>query len=328
VRILVTGGAGFIGSHVCDAFLTKGDEVSVIDDLSQGRVGRLPEGAELYKETVLNASRLSALIAEIAPELVCHLAAQVDVRASVATPGNDADVNVIGTINVLEAARAVGARVLLSSTGGALYGKDAPVPSSENVPPEPGSPYGVSKYCAEQYVTLYNRLFGTEHAILRLANVYGPRQGTSSEAGVVSIFCANGIQEKPLTIYGDGKQTRDYIYVADCVAAFQAAAAHEKAGIWNIGTGIEATVLDLAALVARLTGGRNEPTFAPARKGELSRSALTWERAAQDLGWRPATSLADGVQAVISWFKAGAPDRPSSGHGQCRTDQVLPFFRA
>lgn len=309
MRVLVTGGAGFIGSHVCDAFLANGDEVCVIDDLSHGRTGRLPESVELYKESVLNRSRLSALVAEIAPELICHLAAQVDVRVSVASPSKDADVNVIGTINLLEAARVVGARVIFSSTGGAIYGEDAPVPSSESTQPAPGSPYGVAKYCAEQYVNLYNRLFGAEHAILRFANVYGPRQGSSGEGGVVSIFCANGVQEKPLTIYGDGKQTRDYIYVDDCVAAFRAAADYGKAGIWNIGTGAEVTVLDLAALVAQLAGRRSRLVFAPARVGELSRSALDWERAAQDLGWRPATSLADGVQAVVSWVEAGAPDR-------------------
>jgi UDP-glucose 4-epimerase len=309
MRVLVTGGAGFIGSHVCDAFLASGDEVSVIDDLSHGRIDRLPDRVELYKETVLDASRLSAVVAEIAPDLICHLAAQVDVRVSVACPGKDADVNVVGTINVLEAARVVGARVLFSSTGGAIYGADAPVPSSEVVQPAPGSPYGVAKYCAEQYITLYNRLFGTEHAILRFANVYGPRQGSSGEAGVVSIFCANGLQGKPLTIYGDGKQTRDYVYVEDCVAAFRAAAKYGKAGIWNIGTGVESTVLDLAGLVAQLTGRGSQLVFAPARVGELSRSALTWGRAAQDLNWRPTTSLADGVQAVISWSAAGAQDR-------------------
>jgi UDP-glucose 4-epimerase len=311
MRVLVTGGAGFIGSHVCDAFLANGDEVCVIDDLSHGRVGRLPEDVEFYKESVLNAPGVSALVAEIRPQLICHLAAQVDVRVSVAAPVQDAEVNVLGTVNLLEAARVVGARVLFSSTGGAIYGEGAPVPSSESELPAPLSPYGVAKYGAEQYVSLYNRLFSTEHAILRFANVYGPRQGSSGEACVVSAFCANGIEGKPLTIYGDGKQTRDYVYVEDCAAAFLAAADFGRAGTWNIGTGTEVNVLELAELVARLTGGASRLVFAPARIGELSRSALTWERAAQDLGWQPATSLADGVQAVVRWFAAGAPDRSS-----------------
>jgi UDP-glucose 4-epimerase len=311
MRILVTGGAGFIGSHICDAFAANDDEVFVIDDLSSGRASRLPEGVTFYKESVLDAPRLSALVAEIKPELICHLAAQVDVRVSVACPGKDAEVNVLGTVNTLEAARAVGARVLFSSTGGAIYGEDARIPSPESELPAPVSPYGVAKHGAEQYVSLYNRVFGTEHGILRFANVYGPRQGSTGEACVVSLFCANGMQGKPLTIYGDGKQTRDYVYVDDCVAAFLAAAGYGKSGIWNIGTGTEVNVLDLAELVARLTGSRSQQVFAPARIGELPRSALAWERAAQDLGWRPATSLADGVQSVVRWFEAGAPDRAS-----------------
>jgi UDP-glucose 4-epimerase len=169
----------------------------------------------------------------------------------------------------------------------------------------------VAKYSAEQYMSLYNRLFDAEHAVLRFANVYGPRQGSSGEACVISLFCARGIQGRPLTVYGDGKQTRDYVYIDDCVAAFLAAADHGKAGTWNIGTGTETNVLDLVELVIRLTGHRGYPVFAPARMGELSRSALAWKRAAQDLGWRPATSLANGVQAVIRWFEAGAPDRAS-----------------
>lgn len=311
MRVLVTGGAGFIGSHVCDGFRAMGDEVCAIDDLSSGRVSRLPEGIRFYQESVLDAARLSALVAAIEPGLICHLAAQVDVRASVAAPGRDAAVNVLGTLNLLEAARPVDARVIFSSTGGAIYGEDAPVPSPETTLPAPGSPYGVAKYCAEQYVGLYNRLFGTEHAVLRFANVYGPRQGSRGEAGVIPAFCANGVRGKPLTVYGDGKQTRDYVYVDDCVAAFMAAAGCGKAGVWNIGTGTEINVLALAELVIGLTGGRSRLVFAPARAGELSRSALLWERAAQDLGWRPATSVADGVRAVVRWFAAGAPDRTS-----------------
>jgi UDP-glucose 4-epimerase len=230
---------------------------------------------------------------------------------SVEFPSKDAEANVIGMINVLDAARVVGARVIFSSTGGAIYGEGARIPSPEETLPEPSSPYGVGKYCAEQYIGLYNRMFGTAHAILRFANVYGPRQGGAGEAGVVSIFCGNGIHGKPITIYGDGQQTRDYVYVGDCVAAFLAAADFGQAGIWNIGSGTEVSVLDLAGLVAGLTGRRSELVFAPARAGELLRSALAWERAGRDLGWRPATSLADGLQAVVGWFAAGAPDRTS-----------------
>jgi UDP-glucose 4-epimerase len=309
MRVLITGGAGFIGSHVSDAFVANANEVCVIDDLSSGRVSRLPDSVKFYQESVLDGPRLVELVAEIRPDLICHLAAQVDVRVSVAQPGQDAAVNVLGTINTLEAARAVGARMIFSSTGGAIYGEDVPVPTRESELPAPLSPYGVAKYGAEQYVGLYNRLFGTEHAVLRFANVYGPRQGSYGEACVVSLFCANGIQGKPLIIYGDGKQTRDYVYIDDCVAAFLAAADYGKAGIWNIGTGAEVNVLDLAELVARLTGRRSQQVFVPARLGELARSALAWERAAQDLGWRPAVSLAEGVESVVRWFAAGAPDR-------------------
>ena len=309
MKVIVTGGAGFIGSHVCDAFIAKNAEIHVIDDLSAGRPGRLPDGAVLHEQTILDADRLIKLVAEIRPALICHLAAQVDVRSSVALPAADAAVNVIGTVNVLEAARAVGARVVMSSTGGALYGKDAPVPSAESVPPEPESPYGISKYGAEQYVGLYNRLYGTAHAVLRFANVYGPRQSPSGEAGVVTIFCSRAIRHEPLTIYGDGKQTRDYVYVADCVAAFLAAAEHGQAGTWNIGNGTEVSVLELAMMIAHITGDSTEAEFAPPRTGELQRSALVSELAERDLGWRPSTPLADGVEAVVRWLAAGAPDR-------------------
>jgi len=309
MTVLITGGAGFIGSHLCDAFLARGEEVHVIDNLSRGRPGRLAEGVVLEKNSVLDTSGLNARVTKVAPRLIYHLAAQVDVRASVAQPAADAAVNVIGTINVLEAARAVDARVVFSSTGGALYGKEAPVPSTESVAPEPESPYGISKFCAEQYIGMYNRLHETAHVVLRLANVYGPRQHPSDEAGVVSVFCAQAIKHKPLTIYGDGKQTRDYVYVGDCVAAFLAAAECGIAGTWNIGTGTEVSVLDLAATVSRITGNRAEPEFAPLRIGELPRSAIQSERAKQDLGWQPTVSLAEGAESVVRWLTAGAPDR-------------------
>jgi UDP-glucose 4-epimerase len=312
MRILVTGGAGFIGSHLTDAFLNRGDQVTVVDDLSAGSEARLDELVVLHTQSIIEAGPLAALVEEIRPALVCHLAAKIDVRASVTSPADDAQVNVVGTVNVLEAARRVGARVLFCSSGGAIYGRDAPIPTVESVPPLPESPYGVAKFCAEQYVGVYNRLHGTAHAVLRLANVYGPRQDPTGDGGVVAIFCSRVLAGKRPTVYGDGRQTRDYVYVGDVVAAFLAAADTGRPGSWNVGTGIETTVLDLAATIGEAAGRPVEPEFAPPRPGELPRSALAVELAGRDLGWSPATSLADGVQAVYRWIESGTPDRAGS----------------
>jgi UDP-glucose 4-epimerase len=311
MRVLVTGGAGFIGSHLADALLARGDDVAVVDDMSAGRAGRLPEFAALHKLSVTAAGPLETVVSDFRPELICHLAAQIDVRTSVAAPAADAQANVVGTVNVLEAARAAGARVLFCSTGGALYGRDAPIPSMEDVLPLPESPYGVAKHCAEQYVGLYNRLHGTAHTVLRFANVYGPRQDPSGESGVVPIFCSLVLAGQRPTIYGDGRQTRDYVYVGDAVAAFLAAADGGRPGTWNIGTGREVSVLELADVIGAAAGRAVEPLFAPARPGELLRSALAAERAERDLGWRPATPLSAGVSAVYRWIEAGAGDRAS-----------------
>src|SRR6266581_8774263 len=204
MRVLVTGGAGFIGSHLTDALLARGDEVSVIDDLSAGRSARVSERATWHKLSVTDAAPLQAVISQGRPDLICHLAAQIDVRASVAAPASDARANVVGTVNVLEAARMVDARLLFCSSGGALYGRDAPIPSMEDVLPLPESPYGIAKYCAEQYVGLYNRLHGTRHSILRLANVYGPRQDPAGDAGVIPIFCGCVLAGDDPPLYGDG----------------------------------------------------------------------------------------------------------------------------
>ena len=263
MRVIVTGGAGFIGSHLTDAFLARGDDVTVIDDLSTGRPARLDERVALHKVSVTDARPLSQAVESAGPDLICHLAAQIDVRASVARPAADAQTNVLGTINVLEAARAVQARVLLCSTGGALYGRDAPIPSMEDVLPLPESPYGIGKHCAEQYLGLYNRLHGTAHSVLRLANVYGPRQDPTGEAGVVPIFCSQILAGARPTIFGDGTQTRDYVYVGDAVAAFLAAADQRRPGTWNIGTGAEVSVLDLASVVAEVTGRPADYMLAP-----------------------------------------------------------------
>jgi UDP-glucose 4-epimerase len=309
MRVLVTGGAGFIGSHLTDALLARGDEVLVVDDLSSGRASRLDSRAELHKLSVSNAAPLTALAERARPDLICHLAAQIDVRVSVAAPADDAQTNAVGTVNVLEAARAVGARVLFASTGGALYGRDAPIPSNEDVLPLAESPYGIAKYCAEQYIGLYNRLHGCCHTILRLANVYGTRQDPTGEAGVIPIFCARVLAGERPVIYGDGTQTRDYLYVSDAVAAFLAAADRGRPGIWNIGTGVEVSVLQLARLIGTTGGRRVDPEFAPARPGELQRSALAAEWARLDLGWTPSVDLTAGVSRVYRWIEAGAPDR-------------------
>jgi len=309
MRVLVTGGAGFIGSHLTDAFLARGDEVAVVDDLSRGRHARLDDHAVVHKLSITDAGPLTALAERTQPELICHLAAQIDVRVSVAAPADDARANVVGTVNVLEAARAADARVLYCSTGGALYGRDAPIPSLEDVLPLPESPYGIAKYCAEQYVGLYNRLHGTRHTILRLANVYGPRQDPAGDSGVIPIFCARTLAGERPVIFGDGTQTRDYVYVGDAVAAFLAAADQGRPGIWNVGTGVEVSVLNLAALIGEAAGRSVDPQFAPARPGELQRSALAVERVHRDLGWTAAVSLADGVRRVYRWIEGGAPDR-------------------
>jgi len=309
MRVLVTGGAGFIGSHLTDALVARGDAVEVVDDMSAGRPGRVPAQAIVHKVSVTEAAELTALTADFAPELICHLAGQIDVRFSVAHPAADAQANVVGTVNVLEAARAVGARVLFASTGAVIYGRDAPIPSMEDVLPLPESPYGVAKHCAEQYVLLYNRLHGTSHAVLRFANVFGPRQDPAGLAGVVAIFCARALAGERPVVYGDGRQTRDYVYVADAVDAFLAAANSGRPGTWNIGTGVEVSVLELTRVISQVAGYELDPVFAPARPGELLRGALAPERAKRDLGWTPGTPLADGIGRVYRWIEAGSPER-------------------
>jgi UDP-glucose 4-epimerase len=309
MRVLVTGGAGFIGSHVTDALLARGDEVAVLDDLSSGRAGRLDPQVTLHKLSITDAAALTSAVTAFRPELICHLAAQIDVRVSVDAPAEDARINILGTVNLLEAARVAGARVLFASSGGALYGRDAPIPSLEDVLPLPESPYGIAKYCAEQYIGLSNRLHGTRHAVLRLANVYGPRQDPAGEAGVITIFCASALAGREPTIYGDGTQTRDYVYVGDAVRAFLAAADNGRPGTWNIGSGVEVSVLDLVALIADVAGRGLRPGFAAPRPGELHRSAVAVDRAASELGWRAATPLGEGVRRVYRWIEAGAPDR-------------------
>jgi UDP-glucose 4-epimerase len=305
---LVTGGAGFIGSNLVDALTARGDEVTVVDDLRTGRLGNLEgalaAGAELVELDIREAAALADVAAEKRPETVFHLAAQIDVRKSIEDPAFDAAINVGGTANVLEAARLAGTgRVVFVSTGGAIYGEGEGqrLPLDEDTAIAPMSAYGQSKYAAEGYLSLYERLYGLSGIALRLGNVYGPRQDPLGEAGVVAIFCGKLRSGERPTVYGDGTQTRDYIYVGDVVAAALAAAESRSTAPVNIGTGREASVLELVETLARLGGGGSfEPEFAPARAGEVQRISIDATRAERELGWRPATSLEDGLRLTLA----------------------------
>ncbi len=307
MRCFVTGGAGFIGSNLVDALLARGDEVTVVDDLSTGRLvnldGAQAAGAELAELDIRDAAALAALAAERKPETVFHLAAQIDVRKSIEDPAFDAAVNVGGTANVLEAARGAGTgRVVFVSTGGAIYGEGEgqQLPLDESTAIAPLSAYGQSKYAAEGYLSLFERLYGLSTMALRLGNVYGPRQDPLGEAGVIAIFCgllASGGRPK---IFGDGTQTRDYLYVGDVVAAALAASESTATGPVNLGTGREASVLELAEILGRLGGVESfEPEFAPPRAGEVQRIALDAARAERELGWEATTSLEDGLRLTL-----------------------------
>jgi UDP-glucose 4-epimerase len=307
MRAIVTGGAGFIGSNLTDALLARGDAVTVVDDLSTGRRENLDSalaaGAQLVEQDIRDGAALSELATELRPEVIFHLAAQIDVRKSVADPAFDASINVGGTANVLEVARAAGARIVFSSTGGAIYGEGEgqDLPLKEDAPLAPMAPYGQSKFAGEGYLALYERLYGLSGVSLRLGNVYGPRQDPLGEAGVIAIFCGQlRLGERP-TVFGDGKQTRDYIYVGDVVAAILAAAGSEATGPINVGTGIETDVLELAVRLAELDGATGfEPEYAPARPGEVQRIAIDPARAGHELGWRAETSLDDGLRRTLA----------------------------
>ncbi len=307
MKALVTGGAGFIGSNLVDALLARGDTVTVVDNLSTGRRanldGALAAGAELAELDIREAAALAELVAKAQPEVVFHLAAQIDVRKSLADPAFDASINVGGSANLLEAMRAAGApRLVFVSTGGAIYGEGAgkQLPLDEAAPIEPFSAYGQSKFAAEGYLALYERLYDVSGVSLRLGNVYGPRQDPLGEAGVIAIFCGRLREGGRPTVFGDGTQTRDYIYVGDVVAAALAAAESTATGPINIGSGIETDVLTLARQLAEIDGSESfEPEFAPPRAGEVQRIALDASRAEQELSWRATTSVADGLKLTL-----------------------------
>jgi UDP-glucose 4-epimerase len=293
VKALVTGGAGFIGSHVADALVAAGHEVHVVDDLSSGRLENLEPalalGAELHIEDVTDSAWMTTLAAIIRPDVVFHLAAQRDVRESVEDPAFDAAVNVTGTVAVVDAARRAGARRLVLASTAAVYGLPHAIPTRETAPAEPISPYGASKAAAESYLALFARMHGLSTVALRMANVYGPRQDPDGEAGVVAIFAAAAAAGSAAVVFGDGLQTRDYLHVDDAVAAFLHAAQIPVAGVLNIATGRETPVLEVAERLGVAV------KHAPARDGEIDRSCLDPTRAAQLLGWRAQVSLANGL---------------------------------
>jgi UDP-glucose 4-epimerase len=292
VRVVVTGGAGFIGSHVVEALLGRGDEVTIVDDLSNGKRENAPEGARLVVHDIREG--LADVFAEGRPEACCHLAAQVDVRVSVDRPTHDASVNVLGTIAVLEAAREHGAQVVFSSTGGAIYG-ECEAPATEDAERRPLAPYGVSKLAGEEYLAAYNRLYGARHVALRYGNVYGPRQDPHGEAGVVAIFFGRLAEGEPARIFGDGLQTRDYVYAGDVARATLAAIGH-GGGVFNVGTGRETSVVELYDLCRRVAGSELEAQAAPARLGELHRSVLDVSHSERELGWRAEMPLETGLR--------------------------------
>lgn len=307
MKALVTGGAGFIGSHLTDALVARGDKVAVIDNLSSGKESNLSyalaEGAQLHVADITDRDAILELSDEFAPEVIFHLAAQMDVHRSFADPAFDAQINVAGTANLLECARRAGTRrFVFASTGGVMYGEGSGrlLPLDENEPALPLSPYGQSKLAAEGYVDLYRRLYGVDGVSLRFGNVYGPRQDPHGETGVVAIFCGKLKNGGRPEVYGTGGQTRDYVFVADTVRSMLNAVSAEGPGPFNIGTGSESTVLDLISILGSEAGRQDfEPIMVPARKGEIERISIDPSRAAKHLDWLPETSLEDGLRLTL-----------------------------
>jgi UDP-glucose 4-epimerase len=300
VRAVVTGGAGFIGSHLVDALLGRGDEVHVLDNLATGKRENLTGDAQLHVGDI--RFEAASFLDRLRPEICFHLAAQADVGTSVERPDYDADVNVVGTVRLLEAARTLGIQIVFTSTGGAIYGEcDGPAP--ENAERRPISPYGIAKLAGEEYLAGWNRLHGARHVVLRLANVYGPRQAATLEGGVVAIFLERMASGQTAQIFGDGEQTRDFVYVGDVARALVAAAGAD-AGVYNIGTGIETSINRLYELCADLTGVDAEPEHADPRPGDVRRSSIDPGRAARELGWRPELDLEQGLHETWEWTRA------------------------
>ena len=305
MKILVTGGAGFIGSHVVDAYLAAGHEVAVVDNFSTGSERNLNPEARLHRTDLREPSAVASLMASFHPDIVNHHAAQAEVPRSVEDPAFDAQVNLIGGINLLKAA--VDHRVkkfIFISTGGALYGEPDVVPCDEDHPVRPLSPYGTSKFCFEQYLGTFKRTFGLEYTVLRYANIYGPRQDFQSEEGrVIAIFASRMIEGRNLTIDGDGEQSRDMLYVGDVATANLAALEHGVNGTYHISSGYAVTVNEVFRKLALLTGYKLEAQYGPRRRGDVYRIALDNSRAARELGWKPAISLEEGLNSTVDYFR-------------------------
>jgi UDP-glucose 4-epimerase len=305
MRTLVTGGAGFIGSNLVDALLQRGDEVTVVDNISTGKRPNLDEalagGAQLTELDIRDPEAVDAAVERARPEAIFHLAAQIDVRKSVADPANDSSINVGGTINMLRAAQAHGVRRFVNaSTGGAIYGEGQILPAPEDHPVVPEAPYGLSKFCAEHYCDLFTRLHGLSTVSLRFGNVYGPRQDPLGEAGVIAIFCGKLLQGERPTVFGDGLQTRDYVYVGDVVDANLRAAESDVGGAINVGRGDEKSVLDIVEVLRTRAADGFEPEHAPERPGEVQRIYLDCSRAKSELGWAAEVGLEDGLERTLA----------------------------
>ena len=303
MKIIVTGGAGFIGSNIVDALVNLRHNVFVVDNLSTGKEENINPEARFFHVDLIDFKALESVFVETKPEVVFHTAAQIDVRKSVENPQFDAEVNIIGSINVFELSVRYGVkRIIFSSTGGALYGEPKILPAKEDSPIEPLSPYGVSKFATEQYLNYFNRLYGIERVILRYGNVYGSRQDPLGEAGVIAIFTSKILNNEKPVIYGDGNQTRDYIFVEDVVRA-NILALDGKEGIYNIGTSVETPVNDLVKMFSKILNKHIEPIYAPPRKGEVQRISLDASKAEKELGFTVEFSLEDGLRKTLEWYK-------------------------
>jgi len=302
MRGIVTGGAGFIGSHLTEALLKAGHEVAVIDNLTTGRRENLPDGIAFYQVDVAEREAVAEAFARERPEFVCHYAAQASVTRSTEDPAFDARTNLVGGLNVLqEAARQGVKRFVFASTGGAIYGDPERIPADESHPTRPLCPYGVAKLSFEHYLEMYAQVTGLSYAALRYANVYGPRQDPLGEAGVIAIFIGRLLKGQRPTVFGDGKQTRDYVFVDDAVAAVLLALESAETGCLNIGTGLETSVLDLVSGLSALARREIEPVFAPPRVGEVARIALDASKARARLGWSPKVALDGGLEQTFRW---------------------------